>query len=424
MSSRPPSARSGFASAASRAPSTPFDAGQKNVWTDVIDHNKSVAKQRGDSGRPDGVLFVVGSRGCGKTTLVNRLLYPDKTEVPKPTEGMEYNYARRASSGAGGGGGVDRKDVAHVWEIAGSRHFADEVTEQDNVFLGRHVTTAVVAICVDLANPTRRCAAEYWLGRVHARCADVREVSREGEQAAEQLVRRSERSSRLAAAAGEPAGAHEDAESPLVRHSGVTVLIVATKHDAWRRTDPERMKVLVRALRFLAHTNAAGLFFLGGFGAADGLGADRPVNDADDADEYPGEMRSQFNQFRAYLNHLMFSGADRKFPSRLAARLDHLRPVTCPVGGDRLSSIGVPKGAETGEPLRAWRDVTSRMFPPPRDGDGDEGRKSPSSGPFQVSREGGDVAARTAAAGRRVQEGRRAPRGRRRRGEAEVRGGA
>ena len=47
----------------------------------------------------------------------------------------------------------------------------------------------------------------------------------------------------------------------------MTVLIVATKHDAWRRTDPERMKVLVRALRFLAHANAAGLFFLGGFGA-------------------------------------------------------------------------------------------------------------------------------------------------------------
>ena len=185
-----------------------------------------------------------------------------------------------------------------------------------------------------------------------------------------------------------------------MRYSGVTVLIVATKHDAWRRTDPERMKVLVRALRFLAHTNAAGLFFLGGFGAADSR-ADRPVNDADDADEYPGEMRSQFNQFRAYLNHLMFSGADRKFPSRLAARLDHLRPVTCPVGGDRLSSIGVPKGAETGEPLRAWRDVTSRMFPPPReDGDDDEGSKVAGTAPdlSKFPEREVDVAARTAAA--------------------------
>lgn len=403
---RPPSARSA-SSSASRAPSTPFDAGQKNVWTDVIDHNKSVAKQRGDSGRPDGVLFVVGSRGCGKTTLVNRLLYPDKTEVPKPTEGMEYNYARRASSGAGGGGGVDRKDVAHVWEIAGSRHFADEVTEQDNVFLGpRHVTTAVVAICVDLAKPHEAMrTAEYWLGRVHARCAKTFEkLAARGSRLPEQLVRRSERvfAGGGGGGGGTAGGAHEDAHSPLVRHSGVTVLIVATKHDAWRRTDPERMKVLVRALRFLAHANAAGLFFLGGFGAGDEKSAHGDGDGADDTDAYPGEMRSQFNQFRAYLNHLMFAGADRKFPGRIAAKLDHLRPVTCPVGGDRLSSIGVPKGAESGgEPLRAWRDVTSRMFPPPRDGDGDfEGSKVAGTAPdlSKFPEREVDVAARTAAA--------------------------
>ena len=376
------------------------------MWTDVIDHNKSVAKQRGDSGRPDGVLFVVGSRGCGKTTLVNRLLYPDKTEVPKPTEGMEYNYARRAQSGSVGGA-VDRKDVAHVWEIAGSRHFADEVTEQDNVFLGpRHVTTAVVAICVDLAKPHEAMrTAEYWLGRVHARCAKTFErLAARGSRLPEQLVRRSER----VFGGGAGGVTHEDADSPLVRHSGVTVLIVATKHDAWRRTDPERMKVLVRALRFLAHTNAAGLFFLGGFGGGgDGLrSTDRsfpgdPNENVDDADEYPGEMRAQFNQFRAYLNHLMFAGADRKFPGKFAPRLDHLRPVTCPVGGDRLSAIGVPKGAETGEPLRAWRDVTSRMFPANvRDGDGDEGSKIAGTAPdlSKFPEREVDVAARTAAA--------------------------
>ena len=170
MSQRPPSARSAStptASSSSRPPATPFEHGQKNVWTDVIDANKAAAKERGDAGRPDAVLFVVGSKGCGKTTLVNRLLYPDKTETPKPTEGMEYNYARRTHAT-----NIDRKDVAHVWEIAGSRQFADEVTEQDNVFLGaRQVTTAVVCICVDLAKPTEAMrTAEYWLGRIHARC--------------------------------------------------------------------------------------------------------------------------------------------------------------------------------------------------------------------------------------------------------------
>ncbi len=193
MSQRPPSARSASATASSssRPPATPFEHGQKNVWTDVIDANKAAAKERGDAGRPDAVLFVVGSKGCGKTTLVNRLLYPDKTETPKPTEGMEYNYARRTHAT-----NIDRKNVAHVWEIAGSRQFADEVTEQDNVFLGaRQVTTAVVCICVDLAKPTEAMrTAEYWLARIHARCEKTFEkLAARGSRLPEQLRKRSER---------------------------------------------------------------------------------------------------------------------------------------------------------------------------------------------------------------------------------------
>ena len=359
MSQRPPSARSAStptaSSSSSRPPATPFDHGQKNVWTDVIDANKAAAKERGDAGRPDAVLFVVGSKGCGKTTLVNRLLYPDKTETPKPTEGMEYNYARRTHAT-----NIDRKDVAHVWEIAGSRQFADEVTEQDNVFLGaRQVTTAVVCICVDLAKPTEAMrTAEYWLGRIHARCEKTFEkLSARGSRLPEQLRKRSER----VFSANAPDGSHPDTS---IRHSGVTVCIVATKHDATRRTDPERMKVLTRALRYLAHVNAAGLFFLGGFGK-DSSSSSHSTSSADaPADEYLGEMRSQFNQFRAYLNHLIFVGADRRFPARLPTQLDHLRPVLCPIGGDRFSSIGAPKGVDgDGDVLRAWRDIVRRMFP-------------------------------------------------------------
>ena len=150
----------------------------------------------------------------------------------------------------------------------------------------------------------------------------------------------------------------------------MTVCIVATKHDATRRTDPERMKVLTRALRYLAHVNAAGLFFLGGFGKDSSLSSSMSSADTP-ADEYLGEMRSQFNQFRAYLNHLIFVGADRRFPARLATQLDHLRPVLCPIGGDRFSSIGAPKGVnEDGDVLRAWRDIVRRMFPDASDASG------------------------------------------------------
>jgi dynein light intermediate chain 2 len=44
---------------------------------------------------------------------------------------MDYNYARKAHPT-----NIERKDVAHIWEIAGTRQFADEATEQENVFMG------------------------------------------------------------------------------------------------------------------------------------------------------------------------------------------------------------------------------------------------------------------------------------------------
>ena len=94
---------------------SPFAPGQDTLWTRVIAQNKNDAKDRGDaSARPDAACFVVGAARSGKSTLVSRFLFPDKRDAPKPTEGMEYNYARKTHAT-----NVERKDVAHVWEIAG-----------------------------------------------------------------------------------------------------------------------------------------------------------------------------------------------------------------------------------------------------------------------------------------------------------------
>lgn len=37
--------------------------------------------------------------------------------MPKATEGMEYNYARKTHAT-----NIERKDVAHIWEISGTRY--------------------------------------------------------------------------------------------------------------------------------------------------------------------------------------------------------------------------------------------------------------------------------------------------------------
>ena len=74
----------------------------------------------------------------------------------------------------------------------------------------------------------------------------------------------------------------------MIHHSGVTVVIVATKYDSFKSADAELKKVMSRALRYLAHTHAAGLFYLGGLrGGARAAGAD----DASSAGAY---TRSHF----------------------------------------------------------------------------------------------------------------------------------
>ena len=52
-----------------------------------------------------------------------------QTETPKPTDGMEYTYARKSVN-------HDRKDISHIWEVAGSDELCEEVTLSENLFLG------------------------------------------------------------------------------------------------------------------------------------------------------------------------------------------------------------------------------------------------------------------------------------------------
>ena len=289
----------------------------------------------------------------------------DEADVPKPTEGMEYNYARKTHAT-----NIERKDVAHIWEISGTRQFADEATEQENIFMGmRQVTTAVVLIVLDLSKPHDVLPTlEYWLSRVNARTdATFGKLEKRGSKLPDQLRARSKR----------VFGAnHEDAkEVGTIKHSGVTVVIAATKYDAFKNTDAELKKVMSRTLRFLAHTNSAGLFYLGGLRGGGGAKSSSPADAAASASSVsddPAADRAQLNQFRAYLNHLVFTGADKKFPARLNVETDHLKPILCPIGSDRLQAIGVPRGAGGGgeDALQAWRNIFHEMFPEPRGGGG------------------------------------------------------
>ena len=111
----------------------------------------------------------MGSRSSGKSTLLNRFLYPSRVrdacavqahahvwhastdanwllvqvEVPKPSEGLEYTYARKPSNFD-----HEKKDLAHIWEVGGSPEFAEEIAQGEQIFLNVKQARVLACVCV------------------------------------------------------------------------------------------------------------------------------------------------------------------------------------------------------------------------------------------------------------------------------------
>lgn len=94
-----------------------------SIWAKAIEHSKA---NKQENSREDAHIYFLGAKSSGKTALLNRFLYPNQVEVPKASQCLEYTFARKTASGYGPG---DRKDLAHIWEVAGSEAFAQHLCQ-------------------------------------------------------------------------------------------------------------------------------------------------------------------------------------------------------------------------------------------------------------------------------------------------------
>ena len=338
MSSRPESRATTSSPPNAANATTPFAPGQTNAWTEILALNKAEAKSLGDVGRPDSVLFVLGASGSGKTTLIRRLLYgggggdggantrgnETRNSSPKPGEGLEYHYARKSRATDS-----SRKDVAHVFEVSGSKEFADLLCGKDTVFFGaRQVTTATALVTIDLSKPAEAVASlQYFLGKIkQAVTKTFTKLRTRGSRLPEQLKQRHRKQFNKFGKSEHPdfLGGQLTGDSLC----GVQIVIACTKHDLHVNYDPEQRKVLSRALRNLAHRNGASLFYVqsskslqinsrdGGLNGRDnGSNDDRNNRLNDPTPNDPQNL--QFTKLRAFVNHLVFVGADKAFPKTL-----------------------------------------------------------------------------------------------------------
>ncbi|KAJ9532928.1 hypothetical protein QJQ45_018044, partial [Haematococcus lacustris] len=261
-------------------------------------------------------------------------------EVPKPSEGLEYTYARKPSNFD-----HERKDLAHIWEVGGSQEFAEEIALNDQLFLtAKQVTTAVVVIVVDLSDPGSVLPTLlWWLEAVKRKLgATYEKFEKKGLQLPEQLRQRAK--SKLYS---------QNEDKDAVWHSGISLVIAATKYDSFKNADPEVKKVMARTLRWLAHAHGAFLMYLGGLHVLSG---------ASDTSKDAVAERNQLDSFTRLTNHLIFTGLEKKPVLKQQPQVDHSEPLMVPAGTDRFKDIGRPRGAVDGN-VAAGSQVRGKEVP-------------------------------------------------------------
>ncbi|KAG2482769.1 hypothetical protein HYH03_018309 [Edaphochlamys debaryana] len=309
-----------------------------SIWAKAIEQANEERKKPGADGRGDAFCYFVGSRAAGKSTLLNRFLYPTRAETPKPSEGIEYTYARKPAQFD-----HEKKDLAHIWEVGGSMEFAEEIVNSEQLFLtAKQVTTGVVVVVVDLGDPASVApTVTWWMEQIKKKLGSTYEkFEKKGLQLPEQLRQRAK--SKLYAA-------NEDKDN--VFHSGISLVIAATKYDNFKGADPEIKKVMSRFLRYVAHSNGAFLCYLSGLHGGEGSS---------------GEDAGLLDNFTRLMNHLIFTGLEKKPVLKMQPQIDHNGPIMVPAGSDTFKAIGRPRGAAEGSVesgLREWRDLFEKMFP-------------------------------------------------------------
>ncbi|KAI8468973.1 MAG: cytoplasmic dynein 2 light intermediate chain 1 [Monoraphidium minutum] len=321
--------------AAAAAPA-PAAAGPRQcpLWAVAAEQQAAAVKATGSK---EAFVYVCGARGCGKTTLLNRLLRATKADAPPPSDCLEYTYA------FGGGGGDDRT-LAHFWELGGHEAAGLALARSDRLFLSfKQVTAAAVVICVDLSDPAAVLpSARQWLSAVRSKlAATYAAFERKGLQLPEQLRQRARL--RLAGGSGEGRDA--------IDVTGIPIVLAATKWDAFRGRDTEEQRTLGLALRCLAHANGTHLAYLGGLQPGGGAGAEgMRVGGVGAAQGSSAALQAAaLDRFVRLVSHLAFTGLDKKMSLKMAPQTAPLAPLMVPAGADRLADIGRP-GARAGAP--------------------------------------------------------------------------
>ncbi|XP_050082588.1 cytoplasmic dynein 2 light intermediate chain 1 [Anopheles aquasalis] len=234
-------------------------------------------------------IFVLGSKGVGKSTLINRFL--DRDDVPRPTLALEYSFGRRTASGQGA-----QKNICNVWEL-GSLANSAQLIEMPIRSHGLASFSSIIML--DLAQPDR-----LW--------TDLEAVLNGLKQAISKhssLGQTDEMKELTMQRIGKD---HPDLAT--LELFPFPIVIIGGKYDIFQNLDSEIRKHVSRCLRSIAHTLGAAVLF------------------------YSSKNSSLTKLAKDTLNYLGFASPSNPFRT---AVFDPSAPLVIPFGADSWERIGV-----------------------------------------------------------------------------------
>lgn len=304
---------------------------ERSLWDIAIDNRNNSEKSRAfgktdekllNQQSEESSIFVMGSKGSGKSTIVLRFL--DKDENPKPTVALDYTFGRRSK------GHNMNKDIGHIWELGGGT-FLSKLNEVP--LTAETIRSTAILLVVDLSKPNELWHTMEVLLKATRTTVDklLSEIKKENPSLVQEIQEQ----------AWKRFGQNH-ADKNFLDPFPIPIGIIATKYDIYQDFDPEKRKMISRTLRFIAHSNGAHLQYFSS--KAEGL----------------------VNRTRGLFGNLLFHSAQSKVVST-----DHNKPIIIPAGQDNFSNIGAPPVPQetltklTGRrPYDLWKAAYASLFPP------------------------------------------------------------
>ncbi|XP_026463227.1 cytoplasmic dynein 2 light intermediate chain 1 [Ctenocephalides felis] len=241
-----------------------MDAGYESLRDIAIKIVKDHQDTESNKGPNERSIFILGSKCCGKTTLLNQFL--EKTEAIRPTLALDYSFMRKTSHA----GQNMRRQVCHIWELGGASRTSSE-TLVKVPFMASSKQTVIpttIVLMLDMSKPK-----SIW--------SDMEETIASLKLALSIEVSKGSK---------EVYGLYQNRiENPLpedhpdvgsINPFPVPLLVIGGKYDIFQDYEPEIKKRICKTLRSCCHLLGATLLFYSQFDSNFIKRAKQILNDA------------------------------------------------------------------------------------------------------------------------------------------------